>query len=116
MTPTRKQAWTDLCSAAEVPAEGGRYVTHGNRALAVFRVPGGIGGESFRVMDDACPHAGGSLSAGTLEQQMYDGVCVVCPWHGWAFDVHDGTCPDNEAIRVRVSEARVVDGRVQARL
>jgi len=63
------------------------------------------------VMDDACPHAGGSLSAGSLD----DG-CVICPWHGWAFSVDSVECPDNAAYRVRVYDVRIEHGRVLARL
>jgi nitrite reductase (NADH) small subunit len=90
-----------------VPVGGGRYVEHAGRAYAVIRVDK----VTVRVMDDTCPHAGASLSAGHVE----DG-CVVCPWHAWAFDVHTGTCPDNRAIVVRTYPSRVVQGRVEAQL
>lgn len=138
-------SWTDLCAAADVKPGVGLYLEHDNRRLTVWRIGGGgAGGErsdggvsrndvsrgdvscegisrdddahddgpaTFRVMDDACPHAGGSLSAGVID----DG-CVICPWHGWAFNADSGACPDNEAYRVRVYAVRVHNGRVLARL
>ncbi len=107
------QPWQDLCALDDLPTKGGLYVEHGSRALAVFRVDGGV-----RVIDDHCPHAGQSLSSGALEREVIDppNVCVICPWHGWAFRIDDGACPDNEQYRVAVHEAKVVDGRVLARV
>lgn len=98
--------WIDLCALAELPAEGGHYVEHANHAYAVFRIDGDI-----RVMDDHCPHAGGSLSAGAIVEG-----CVLCPWHAWPFDVKTGICPDAESYRAKVYAVRVEGGRVWIRL
>ncbi len=35
-----------------------------------------------------CPHAGGPLGAGTLNDQGQ----VVCPWHRFGFDLKTGDC------------------------
>lgn len=51
--------------------------------VGLFRVDGRI-----HAMEDACPHAGDSLSGGLLE-----GCVVVCPAHGWDFDVRTGFRP-----------------------
>ncbi len=48
--------------------------------LALFNVDG-----TFYAIDDACPHQGASLSEGEVR-----GCVVVCPWHGWEYDVTDG--------------------------
>ena len=98
--------WIDLCGIEEVPANRGHLVLRDDRMMAVFRVDDGI-----RVLDDICPHAGGSLSAGPLA----DG-CVICPWHGWAFHLKTGRCPDNPQIMVKTYPARVVEGRVRIKL
>lgn len=43
-------------------------------------------------LDDACPHRGAPLSAGWVSAvEGHD--CVVCPYHGWAFDA-DGYLRD----------------------
>lgn len=108
---TSGERWIDLCAVADLPAEGGHYVEHGNHPFAVIRVLGKDGGNpSIRVMDDHCPHAGGSLSAGAITEG-----CVLCPWHAWAFDVNTGICPDAESYRVKVYAVRVENGRVWIR-
>jgi len=96
-----------LCALDELPPEGrGHFVLINKRMLGIFR-----DGESIRVMDDTCPHAGASLSAGPTQ----DG-CVVCPWHGWEFDLKTGKCPDNPEVAVRTYPVRLHDSRVQAQL
>jgi nitrite reductase/ring-hydroxylating ferredoxin subunit len=37
------------------------------------------------VTDNTCLHVGGPLAEGLVE----DG-CVVCPWHGWTYDLATG--------------------------
>ncbi len=47
------------------------------------------------ALDNTCPHAGGPLGEGTL-----DGDCVVCPWHGWRYQVYTGARPENPDFKV----------------
>ncbi|MCA9512951.1 MAG: Rieske 2Fe-2S domain-containing protein [Myxococcales bacterium] len=68
----------------------GRRLCIGRRAQGLFAV------------DDACPHAGGSLSAGLLA-----GSELICPEHAWAFDVDTGETPDDDRVRLRRYEVRV---------
>ena len=43
-------------------------------------------GRAF-AMRDSCPHRGMPLSYGAVYGQQ-----IECPYHGWKFDVHSGTC------------------------
>lgn len=102
-----RDGWAPLCALAELPRAGGRYVAHEHRSYAVFRV----GADGVRVTEDACPHAGVSLSAGNVE-----GGCVTCIGHAWQFSLDTGRCTDNPEIAVRTFPAQVVDGRVWAKI
>ena len=44
-----------------------------------------LGDEEVRVLDNTCLHVGGPLADGLVE-----GGCVVCPWHGWTYDLSTG--------------------------
>ena len=101
------EPWTDLCALADVEVGRGHYVETGDRGLAVLR-PSDL---DVAVLDNRCPHAGGALAGGWIS-----GAQVTCPWHGWAFDIHSGRCPDASAIAVRTYPARIVDDRVEALL
>lgn len=69
----------------------------GDRLVAVVRTEAG-----YHALDNACPHRGGPLAQGTLE----DGR-LVCPWHGRAYDLTAGTCDGfAETVRVYPVEAR----------
>jgi nitrite reductase (NADH) small subunit len=59
----------------------GREMLINGRVIAVFRTS-----ESFFAVDGMCAHQGGPIAQGEL-----DGKCVTCPWHGWQYDLTDGT-------------------------
>lgn len=67
-------------NAAAVPSDRGLFVRLGSHEIALFRV-----GDQIYALQNACPHAGGPLAEGTLE----DG-CVTCPLHAWKFDACTG--------------------------
>jgi nitrite reductase/ring-hydroxylating ferredoxin subunit len=47
----------------------------------------------WAALENACPHQGGPMGEGTLEQAR-DGTWIVrCPWHGWAFEALSGAAP-----------------------
>jgi len=73
--------------------------------LAIFNV----NGEIF-ALDNTCPHAGGPLGEGALEQEV-----VTCPWHGWKFNVRTGQRLKNPSQEWAVQryQVRVVDGDIQ---
>jgi nitrite reductase (NADH) small subunit len=77
----------------------GKTVTVGERDLALFNVGG-----KFHCIDNVCPHRGGPLGEGMLE-----GSVVVCPWHGWRFDVCTGQSPVVPTAKVEKFEC-VVEG------
>lgn len=87
---------------AEVPEHRGRVVTAGGRAVAVFRQ-----GDRVFALDNACVHNGGPLGEGEV-----DGGYVICPWHGWRYDLETGASPLNPAVRVPRFAAWVADGTV----
>lgn len=69
-------------SPEQIPHEGcGTVATCGDMVLALFRVEGRV-----YAVANACPHKGGPLGEGKLE-----GHTVICPWHGWTWDVRTGT-------------------------
>ncbi len=68
-----------------------------------------VDGVAFAI-EDACNHAGASLAEGWLEAS-----CVVCPMHGYVFDLKSGKllrpkglCGDQRTYRARVEGDEVV--------
>jgi nitrite reductase (NADH) small subunit len=80
--------------------------TVAGRRLAVGRTARG-----YFALDDRCPHAGGSLGEGLL-----DGEALVCPIHGYAYDVVTGEGLDDGAeVRVHPCELEGDVLRIQLR-
>ncbi len=75
-----------------------KTVVAGDRELALANVGG-----KFHACDNTCPHQGGPLGEGIL-----DGQNIVCPWHGWRFNVTTGKSP-NIPVSVDAFEC-VVEG------
>jgi nitrite reductase (NADH) small subunit/3-phenylpropionate/trans-cinnamate dioxygenase ferredoxin subunit len=106
--------FTTLCTLDELTEGLGKYVEIDGFRLAVFLHNGVV-----FAMDNACPHAGGSMSGGYIA----DG-CAICPWHGWAFNLESGALvgsfgsDDSEVLKVYKVRHVERDGKtyVQAEL
>jgi nitrite reductase (NADH) small subunit len=87
----------------ELP-EGGRVIiTNGCDRIGVVRVKGNL-----HAFLNICPHQGGPVCEGMMIHRVEeiigpdktyqgmrfneDALHVVCPWHGWEFDVETGRC------------------------
>jgi len=92
-----------VAEVASLAPGRGRTIHASGRAFALWNLDG-----QFFCIDDACPHRGGPLGAGTLENNT-----VCCPLHGWAFDPRTGDCLTRPDRPVRTYPTRVVDGWVQ---
>lgn len=76
----------------ELPEEGGVKVEAFGSKIALFKHEG-----SVHAIDDTCPHRRGPLHVG----RVVDGA-VVCPLHGWAFDLFSGEKRGDTTSRVSV--------------
>ena len=94
-------AWTTLCELSELTEGEGHFVDIDGRELAVFLHQG-----KPHVTSNECPHAGGSMASGYIEDNA--GVaCAVCPWHGWPFRLDNGEYFDMPGFELDVFPARV---------
>jgi nitrite reductase/ring-hydroxylating ferredoxin subunit len=90
--------WTSLFELEELEEGRGRYAEVDGFRLAVFLHEGQV-----YVMDNYCPHAGGNLAAGWVE----DG-CAVCPWHAWMFRLESGQLRDSPGVVVKTYPVRLL--------
>jgi nitrite reductase/ring-hydroxylating ferredoxin subunit len=82
-------------------------VERAGKRLAVARA-----GNAVYAFDDTCTHQGGPLSGGKVV-----GGKLVCPWHGWSFDVRTGVCLfPRRGAPVSVYPVRVENGDVYVEL
>jgi nitrite reductase/ring-hydroxylating ferredoxin subunit len=85
-----------VCPAAEFPPGERRIVEVEGRSIGVFNLAG-----DYYALTNVCPHQRAPLCEGTLTGTTCadgvddvtwerDGQVLVCPWHGWEFDVTTG--------------------------
>lgn len=78
---TDKEGFTKLCKVSDLKENEGKRFIIDEAEIALFKT----NGEIFAV-DNICPHQHAAI--------IYDGFvengCVVCPAHGWQFDLKTG--------------------------
>ncbi len=91
--------------------------------VGIFRL-----GDEFFAYENKCPHLEGPVCQGKIlplatEDIQRDGTSngrvfsktqmnVVCPWHGFEFDIRTGMHPMDSRVRLRRIPVKVLDGAV----
>jgi nitrite reductase (NADH) small subunit len=96
----------EVGSLDEIPPGEGRAYAVAGEQVAVFRLRDG----SLRAIDAVCPHRGGPLADGLIDEQV-----VVCPLHGHTFDTSTG-CEVGGGMAVRSYPVAAVDGAIRLSL
>lgn len=116
---TRREPIADVDELAD---EGSRVITEvGGQEIAVFRQDG-----EYYAVANYCIHQGGPLCEGALTGTIStdedgwdwtyddDEQYIVCPWHGWTFDITTGRSVKDERYAVPTYDVEVEDGTVYA--
>ncbi len=114
-----------VCGVDDIPEPGHRVVQCGEAEIGVFR----FGGE-FHAWHNSCAHRQGPVCQGRLYHRVVEPLAndgtvrmlahdperlhIVCPWHGYEFDVVTGQSPGDGSLKLRRVELRVQDGEIYA--
>ncbi len=109
--------------ASEFSDPGRKIVGFGNFEIGVFKLDG-----EFYAYLNLCPHMGGPVCQGKMIAKVEEVIAedrtsrgmafsrtkmhIVCPWHGFEFDIRTGTHPGNPRARLRKIGVAVTDGDV----
>lgn len=107
---------------ADVPDGGRLLVEVGGREVGVFN----LGGEFYGLIN-RCPHKGAQMCRGNVVAGLsssgpgrfdYDEstALLMCPWHGWEFDIRTGQSWFDPRTRLRTYDVDVVAGAEADRL
>ena len=73
-------AWQRVCASHDLADEQSVEVVFQGDIIAVYRHA-----NQLYAVDGICMHQGGPLARG----RVVDGT-VICPWHGWQYDLATG--------------------------
>ncbi len=91
-----------IADIKDIPKGKGLMITTAEgKEIALFCID-----EEVYAIDNHCPHLGGPLAQGELEEDT-----VTCPWHGWRFNIKTGAC-ENMIEEVGCPKIRVEKGSV----
>ncbi len=65
-----------------------------------------VGGEVYAV-SNLCPHAGCTFEGGILT-----GYTVMCPCHGWKFDVRNGQYQEIPQVKLESYRCKIENGKI----
>ena len=88
--------WHKAAELDEVPDGAVKMVVAGGKVIALVR-----NGNMYGALDNQCPHAGGPLSGGSVENGR-----LVCPWHGREYGITDGQCEGHQGVATYPVEVR----------
>jgi nitrite reductase (NADH) small subunit len=95
--------FTKLTTTSELPpADEAKEFPCGAKTICIANANG-----VYSAMDNICLHRGGPLGQG-----MVEGGKVVCPWHGWQWDVKTGEAAQNSSMKVAVYPLKIEGGDV----
>ena len=112
-----------VCSVSDFGESNRKVFAAGGIEVGVFRL-----GDEFFAYENKCPHLEGPVCRGkilplVMEAAAEDGtstgrvfskdrVNIICPWHGYEFDIRTGVHPTDKRVRLRRVPVRVSDGAV----
>ncbi len=96
-TDETRLTWHRVAALDALPQGRVRTVMAGTHPVALTHI-----GDEYGALCNRCPHQGGPLGEGTLE----NGV-LRCPWHGWDFDPLTGHAKDAHSDRVETYQVDV---------
>jgi thiamine pyrophosphate-dependent acetolactate synthase large subunit-like protein/nitrite reductase/ring-hydroxylating ferredoxin subunit len=85
-----------LGSTSELPEGRVKTVTVNHQSICLTHFQG-----KFSALDNKCPHQGGPLGEGSIENGM-----LRCPWHGWDFHPCTGLPPGGYEDGVKTFEVK----------
>jgi nitrite reductase (NADH) small subunit len=109
--------------AASFGDPGRKLIESGGIEVGIFKV----GGE-FYAYENVCPHVGGPACQGKIIAKVEEVIAadrtakgmefsktkinVVCPWHGYEYDIRTGRHHGNPRFRLKPIKVRLAGGDV----
>ena len=98
--------FVEVCSVNDLEDSQGKMVEVNGKQVALFKQGG-----SFYAINHVCPHAGGPLGEGALNDDL-----VTCPLHAYQFNIKTGQCQTDPDLSVESYEVKVENDKVMVKV
>ncbi|XP_060768067.1 uncharacterized protein si:ch73-314g15.3 [Neoarius graeffei] len=99
-------SWQCVGEAAKFKSQCTKLYSDDGEHIVVVRTEDG----RFWAMDSSCPHEGGPLDQGDIEDLGDGKLALICPWHYFDFSLETGS--SSTGLQNQVYDVRVVDGKL----
>lgn len=106
----KETKWVSICSADDVPADGGVAAMLDGKQIAIFHFRR-LG--KWYATSNACPHWNENVLARGLLGQSAGEAKVVCPLHKRSYSLQTGACLSGDVGPIETYPIRVQAGVVQ---
>jgi len=94
----KEKVWHKVLDNRKILPEGRvTTVTADNQSICLTHYKG-----KFSALDNACPHQGGPLGEGSIENGW-----LRCPWHGWDYHPCTGMSPDDFGDGLKTFDVKI---------
>ena len=116
-----------VAQADEIADRDRKVVIDDDLEIGVFRL-----GDEFYAWESNCPHRGGPVCQGKIMNRVdevldedkrskgyrfvEEDVHIICPWHGFEFNIRTGVHPGDDNTRLNGFEVELRDGAVYVRV
>lgn len=112
-----------VCRAEDVKDGDVRIFNDENISVGIYKIDG-----IYYAYRNICPHQGGPACEGIMVHKVVDVIDsdkkyvrqdfdtsiqhIVCPWHGWEFDLTTGVCAADPRYFLQRYEVLEEDGKI----
>lgn len=116
-----------VCRSAALREQERLVIDVGTITIGLFRLDGKV-----FAYENTCPHQGGPVCQGTILPRViekldesrasagfaFDSIArhIVCPWHGFEFDIRTGLHAGSSGVRLKAVAVEEANGEIHVRL
>ena len=95
-----------ICNIEELKDSEGKRFLINDVDIAVFKIE-----DEIFIVSNICPHQHASM----MHEGFVENGCVVCPLHGWTFNLKNGKL-HNGARGLETFPVKIIDGKVYSKV
>lgn len=98
--------FVDAASFSEIKNKGRKLINVKGQSIVLF-----FSKDKVYALNAVCPHRGGPLDEGDINDEE-----IVCPWHGFAFNLKTGGCLNSPGYSTKTYEVKIEGDKIKVKM